>query len=470
MPGPAFFMLDFSSLVFGRQEQGLPPSLLRPNSGAMTSALPGPISEEQARENVNAAAWSKRFAANFIEPGLVLYKAQKPGESDEWVLLEDDALERMAKVDTVVFDKTGTLTERIATVGSVVAIDGVSTDEALALAAGVERESDHPIAAAIVSAAATQTVAADVEVVIGHGVRGHVGDHLIEVGKPAAAESLPDELRAGARRASEAGETIVVVRQDAEIIGLITITTALRPEATTAVAHLRAMGLTSAILSGDSREAVHAAASALGIEDARGGLSPEAKLDAIDTLGASGHRTMMVGDGVNDAPALSRADVGCAIGSGSQAALATSDVALLGNDLRGVPAAIGVAGSTYAIILQNFGWAIGYNLSAMPLAAFGLLDPLVAALAMGVSSVLVVLNSLRLTRLGRKGPDSVTSSLAGRGRMSLVLSVALPVVLFAGLTLVTQEISPAKGQSLLPDLPPITTTADVPWRAPAGNT
>ena len=97
MPGPAFFMLDFSSLVFGRQEQGLPPSLLRPNSGAMTSALPGPISEEQARENVNAAAWSKRFAANFIEPGLVLYKAQKPGESDEWVLLEDDALERMAK-------------------------------------------------------------------------------------------------------------------------------------------------------------------------------------------------------------------------------------------------------------------------------------------------------------------------------------------------------------------------------------
>ena len=97
MPGPAFFMLDFSSLVFGRQEQGLPPSLLRPNSGAMTSALPGPISEEQARETVNAAAWSKRFAANFIEPGLVLYKAQKPGESDEWVLLEDDALERMAK-------------------------------------------------------------------------------------------------------------------------------------------------------------------------------------------------------------------------------------------------------------------------------------------------------------------------------------------------------------------------------------
>jgi hypothetical protein len=124
-----------------------------------------------------------------------------------------------------------------------------------------------------------------------------------------------------------------------------------------------------------------------------------------------------------------------------------------------VPAAIGVASSTYAVILQNFGWAVGYNVSAMPLAALGLLDPLVAAIAMGLSSVLVVLNSLRLTRLGRTGPSSVTTTLAGRGRASLVISVLLPVVLFAGLTAVTQLISPARGQSLLPDLPSITTSA-----------
>jgi hypothetical protein len=160
---------------------------------------------------------------------------------------------------------------------------------------------------------------------------------------------------------------------------------------------------------------------------------------------------------VNDAPALVAADVGCAIGNGSEAALANSDVALLGSDLSGVPTAIGVARSTYAVVLQNFGWATGYNVSALPLAATGLIDPVVAAAAMALSSLLVVANSLRLARLGRSGPaDLARQSNAGRAR-ALAMSVALPLVLFAVLTFASEVVSPARGQSLLPELPTITT-------------
>ena len=219
------------------------------------------------------------------------------------------------------------------------------------------------------------------------------------------------------------------------------------------------MGLSTAILSGDGQAAVDTVATSLAIDDARGGLGPPAKLDALNELRGSERRVVMVGDGVNDAPALAAADVGCAIGSGSEIALETSDVALLGNDLDGVPAAIAIAGSTYAVIVQNFGWAMGYNVAALPLAAAGLLDPLVAAVAMGLSSIIVVLNSLRLTRLGRGGLASVALPRVLRGAKGIAVSVVLPVALFAGLTFVSEAISPAKGQPLLPVLPSITTVS-----------
>ena len=372
-----------------------------------------------------------------------------------------EVLERLAKVEAVVFDKTGTLTERHAVVTSVVAVRGSTPGDVLALAAAVEAESEHPIASAIMRKATGSGIqvatASDVRSLPGVGVSGTVDRFSVRVGR-LSEDGLPASLRSDILERYDAGETVVAVDRDGETVGAIAMTTPLRPEAGAALRHLRAMGLSSTILSGDSAPAVRTVGATLGIADARGGLSPVDKMEAVTELRRVSGHLLMVGDGVNDAPALAAADVGCAIGSGSEAVLANSDVALLGNDLHGVPAAVGVAGSTYAVIVQNFGWAMGYNVSALPLAAFGLLDPLVAAVAMGLSSLIVVLNSLRLTRLGRSGPADVEPPRL-RGRRGVVASVALPVVLFAGLTVVSQVVSPARGQSLLPELPSIATHA-----------
>ncbi len=367
-----------------------------------------------------------------------------------------DVLERLAKVDAVIFDKTGTLTERHAVVSLVAAVPDSSRHQVLTLASAVEAESEHPIALAITAAAGSPGHATDVATRPGIGVDGTVDGHRISIRRliPSGVSPLlaPTVLERYHR-----GETVVVVERDGDVIGAIAVTTPLRPEAPAAIAQLSDLGLESSILSGDSGPAVAAVAGELGITSAQGGLTPAGKVDALDGMRSAGSRVVMVGDGVNDAPALAAADVGCAIGSGSEAALANSDIALLGNDLHGVPAAIAVAGSTYSVIIQNFGWAMGYNVSALPLAAFGLLDPLVAAVAMGLSSVIVVLNSLRLSRLGRSGAAQVRGPRLTRGRRGVAVSVVLPVVLFAVLTGVSQAVSPARGQSLLPSLPSITT-------------
>lgn len=365
-----------------------------------------------------------------------------------------DALERLADVDMVAFDKTGTLTMGIATVAAVTPATGHSTDAVLDVAAAVEADIEHPIARAICAAHRTSQRAAGVAVLPGVGVTGRVGDRSVRVVRAQEGE-LPAELERAAREFRSRGETVVAVVVNDRPVGVLAVSTPLRQEASDAIGRLHEFGIRTAILSGDSEEAVSSIARQLSIDTACGGLDPEQKLSALQALRSGSAGMVMVGDGVNDAPALAAADVGCAIGSGSEAALSTSDITLVGSDLQCVPAAIGIASATYAVTLENFGWAMGYNLSALPLAAAGLLDPLVAAVAMGLSSLLVVANSLRLTRLGRDGPASVRPPRLSRGRRALAVAVALPVVLFAATTVGAQLVSPAKGQSLLPTLPDI---------------
>jgi copper-transporting P-type ATPase V len=370
-----------------------------------------------------------------------------------------EGLERLANVDAVVFDKTGTLTERFARVTEVMAVPGRSRQEVLTLAAAVEAESDHPIASAIRAAGTSTRPAAAVTVLPGVGVEGTVGGSRVRVVRGDAC-SVPPELVEGLRAREEQGDTVVFVVADDAVVGAVAVATPVRPEAAAAVARLHSMGLETSILSGDSQPAVDSVARTIGIDESHAALSPAGKVEELHLLQAGRGHVMMVGDGINDAPALAAADVGCAIGSGTDAALSNSDVALVGDDLHGVPAAIGMARSTRAVIVQNFGWAMGYNIAALPLAAAGLLDPLVAALAMGLSSLIVVLNSLRLLRLGRSGLERVQAPRLMRGTRGFALWVALPVVLFAGSTLIGQAVSPARGQSLLPTLPvPISSLA-----------
>ena len=367
-----------------------------------------------------------------------------------------DALERLSRVDTVVFDKTGTLTERRAVVTEVMAVPGNSQDELLAAAAAVEAESDHPIALAIMAASGSPVRGSDVQVLPGVGVAGVVDGQLVRVSR-LEHPRLPEPLSTAIAARYARGETVVVVERGDDVLGAIAVTSPLRPEAKPSIRRLHEMGMRTAILSGDSKPAVVTAGAELGIDDVRAAFSPAGKVAALGAERSRSRSVLMVGDGVNDAPALAAALIGCAIGSGSEAALANSDVALLGSDLNGVPAAVTLARATYAVMVQNFGWAIGYNIAALPLAAAGLIDPLVAAMAMGLSSLLVVANSLRLARFGRPGLAEVQSPRILRGPWGVGLSVALPVVLFAALTVVGQAVSPARGQSLLPELPAIST-------------
>jgi len=331
------------------------------------------------------------------------------------ILVRDAAiLEAAGKLRAVVWDKTGTLTlgqhdlvGRLALGTGPLAGD---TDRLLQIAAAVESPSEHPLARAIVRAAGTVTATAtDFTMHAGHGVSASIDGATVRIGTEAFTSTTNAELTAWATAEAAAGRTPLFISMNGESAGALSLADTVRPESAAAIRALTARGIESWIISGDRQEVVNAIARDLNIppERARGGILPGGKGEAITEIRRSSSGPVaMVGDGVNDAPALAAADVGISMGGGTEIAIDASAATLSGADPRGVPLLVDLARATTRIIKQNLGWAFGYNILLVPLAAglllptFGIgLDPALAAAAMGGSSVTVVLNALRLRRL-----------------------------------------------------------------------
>jgi heavy metal translocating P-type ATPase len=320
-----------------------------------------------------------------------------------------EALERARAISTVVLDKTGTLTRGRMELTAVVPARGQDRDELLRLAGAAERSSEHPIGQAVAAAAGDRPGAlpepSGFAALAGHGVRAEVAGRTVWVGRrKLAAEAglqLPEDLDDQAELLEAEGGTVVLAGWDAQVRGVLAVADTLKEGAAEVVDRLRGMGLEVAMISGDNARTAEAVARRAGIGRVMAEVLPEDKVAEIARLQGEGRVVAMVGDGINDAPALARADLGIAIDTGTDVAIESSDVTLVRGDLDGVATAIELSRRTDGIIRQNLGWAFAYNLAALPLAAFGLLNPMIAGAAMALSSVSVVSNSLRLRRFGR---------------------------------------------------------------------
>ena len=308
------------------------------------------------------------------------------------LIKKPQVLETVRGIDTVVLDKTGTVTTGQMNVGAIETSPGEDADVVLARAAAVEAASEHPVAAAIVNAARERGLrlasVTDFANDPGTGVSGVVDGTVVRVARTS------DEA------ADSDGRTSVEVSWGDIRRGVIRLADAVKPTSAEAIAELKAMGITPMLLTGDNQAVAARVAAEVGIaaSDVIAGVLPAQKADAISALQARGRRVAMVGDGVNDSVALATADIGMAMGTGTDAAIEAGDITLVRGDLRTVPTALRLSSRTLRIIKQNLFWAFGYNTAAIPLAAFGLLNPMIAGAAMAVSSILVVANSLRLKR------------------------------------------------------------------------
>ena len=311
------------------------------------------------------------------------------------LVAHSDALETLAKATHVLWDKTGTLTKGLIRVEEVRVLSDLTESECLSLALALERMSEHPIARAFLASGAGSTVAQRVEVVAGQGLEGTVGERRLRIGHPAFAAGL-----APSPAAPEGldGESWVGLGDARGLLAAFRLTDQLRPEAGECVASLRELGLDSEIVSGDEDAAVARIAARSRIERRESRLSPEAKLERLKTLQSGGAVVVAVGDGINDAPLLRGADVAIAMGRGSALAQTSADLILVRDSLDALPETVKLARRTQRVVRQNLAWSIVYNLAALPLAAFGLVPPWLAAIGMSLSSVAVVLNAMRLSR------------------------------------------------------------------------
>ena len=372
-----------------------------------------------------AAAWSAAVAvlvvacpcALGLATPAALVAAVGRGAELGVLIKSAQALESARRIRVVALDKTGTLTVGVMTVTGIITAPGTGEKEALLLAGAVEDGSEHPIGQAIAREAAARfgglPPVTEFVALPGAGVRGRVGENTVTVGSPPLLAGLSAEVPAAlleaVQTAEDSGRTAVLVGWGGQARAAVLVADRLRPGAAAAVARLRGLGLGTVLLTGDNERAALAVAGQLGIpaRDVHAGIRPDGKAAVIRRLQADGYPVAFAGDGINDAAALAQADLGMAAGTGADAAIGAADVTLVNGDPGSIADAIQLSRATMTVIRANLGWAFGYNVIAIPLAALGYLNPLFAGIAMSASSLIVVANSLRLRRFTAARQPSV---------------------------------------------------------------